>query len=301
VTAHGATRTVQAFQHGAAYGTGSTVSTVTGGLYTAYKASNGPTGSLGWVTGPARQTRVAGGGWTQTFGGGTVYYSSATKRAYPVTGSALTFYRAHGEAAGSLGWPASTEAQVTAAGSTRAVQTFATGATYRSGTSITTVTGSLFREYAAEGGPAGALGWVTGPARQTAANGGGWSQTFAQGTLFYSSRTKQSHPLAGSMLALYLKRGGVSGTLGWPGATQAVADNGGGTVVVFTSGRMYASAAGTAAVRQQLLAAYLTAGGPAGALGWPVKDATVKGAVSTQTFQHGTITWSNGRATVTVK
>ncbi|MCU1473859.1 hypothetical protein [Amnibacterium sp.] len=301
LTAHGATRTVQAFQHGAAYGTGSTVTAVTGGLFTAYRGTNGPAGSLGWVTGPARQTSVAGGGWTQTFGGGTVYYSSATKKAYPVTGAVLTFYRARGEAASSLGWPASAEAPVTAAGSTRTVQTFATGATYRSGTAITSVTGSLFREYTAEGGPAGALGWVAGPARQSSANGGGWSQTFAHGTLFYSSRTKQSHPLTGSMLALYLRRGGVSGSLGWPGATQAVADNGGGTMVVFTSGRMYASAAGTAAVRLNLLAAYLTAGGPAGALGWPLKDATVQGSVSTQTFQHGTIVWSDGRATVTVK
>jgi uncharacterized protein with LGFP repeats len=135
----------------------------------------------------------------------------------------------------------------------------------------------------------------------TSANGGGWSQTFEHGSLFYSSTTKQSHPLTGSMLALYLKRGGVKGSLGWPGATEAVAENGGGTVVVFTSGRMYASAAGTAAVRQQLLAAYLANGGPAGALGWPTAEATVKGAVATQTFQHGTIRWSDGKATVTVE
>jgi uncharacterized protein with LGFP repeats len=72
-------------------------------------------------------------------------------------------------------------------------------------------------------------------------------------------------------------------------------------MIEFTSGRIYSSSAGTVAVRLDILHAYLGAQGPAGRLGWPTHVAVVSGAVSVQAFQHGTITWKNNRATITVK
>ncbi|HEV7623591.1 MAG TPA: hypothetical protein VGO26_05605, partial [Amnibacterium sp.] len=246
LTTHGSTRTVQTFQNGAAYVSGSTLTTVTGGTYTAYSAAGGPTGPLGWVAGPSRRTAAAGGGWIQSFGGGAVYYSSTTRKAFPATGSILALYVARGGPGSSLGWPTSTAAVVTADSGTRTVQSFGGGAVYQNGSVVQTVTGSLFTKYSALGGPSGALGWETGPARSTTSAGGGWTQTFAHGELFYSSSSRQAHPVSGGILTAYLKRGG-----------------------------------------------------PAGALGWPTGDPTVNGAVTTQVFQHGTVTSQNG--TITVK
>jgi uncharacterized protein with LGFP repeats len=301
VTAGGASATVQTFSHGATYLQGTTIRTVTGGLYKTYLGLGGPTGQLGWVTGPSVRTSASGGGWTQAFTGATLYYPSRIHRGIPVGGALLELYRARGGAASSLGWPTAAATSLTAAGSSGTVQTFTFGSAYQWGAHVGTVTGGLYTAYQAAGGPAGVLGWVSGGSSHTSANGGGWTQAFSRGELIYSSTTHQGYPLAGPMLALYEHHGGVTGNLGWPGATQALSVNGGGTEVICTGGRMYSSSAGTVAIRGTLLAVYLRQNGPAGRLGWPVRDATYRNGVYTQLFQHGTITSKNGKGTVVLK
>ena len=145
--------------------------------------------------------------------------------------------------------------------------------------------------YASHSGPTGPLGWPTGVATSSSANGGGWSQRFAGGAVYWSSTTG-GRALTGSILGLYDKRGGVTGSLGWPASTTHDSHGIGGTVTVFTSGRIYSSKVGTVAVRADILAKYLQKNGTGGALGWPTSNArTVKGAV-VQTFQHGTISFT---------
>ncbi len=172
VAAHGTTMTVQPFQTGAAYVNGTSVTTVTGATYTEYTAEGGPTGQLGWVTGPSLHTDASGGVWSQAFAGGSLYYSSTDKHTYPVTGAILAYYRAHAEAAGSIGRPIGVVAPVTAHGATKTVQPFAIGSAYVTGGSVTIVGGRLYAGYVAAGGPAGSLGWPTAFSVHTAANGG---------------------------------------------------------------------------------------------------------------------------------
>ena len=56
--------------------TGSSVTIVGGRLYLGYVAAGGPTGPLGWPTAFSVHTADNGGGWTETFQGGTILYST---------------------------------------------------------------------------------------------------------------------------------------------------------------------------------------------------------------------------------
>ena len=52
------------------------------------------------------------------------------------------------------------------------------------------------------------------------------------------------------------------------------------------------------AVRGAILQAYVAKRGPAGKLGWPTSEAHARSGVTTQRFQHGTITWTAARGAV---
>jgi uncharacterized protein with LGFP repeats len=285
----GTTGTVQAFQKGELYSSRAGTAAVTGAVRTFYAAKGLQSGSLGWPVSDGVAVTAAGGGARQVFMKGRVYVP-ASGRAESVSGSALTTYVARGEAAGSLGWPIAAEATVSAHGTSGRVQAFQGGSTYVMGGATRTVTGTIYKDYQHNRGPAGSLGWPTGPAKSSTASGGGWSQTFAGGSIFYSSRTKEAHPLTGAFLKVYLQRGGVTSTLGWPGAKQSLTTHGGGSLVVFTSGRIYSSSAGIYAVRTGVLAKYLALNGPSGRLGWPKGNAHSTNGAWVQSFQHGTIT-----------
>ena len=72
-------------------------------------------------------------------------------------------------------------------------------------------------------------------------------------------------------------------------------------MIVFTNGRIYSSSAGTFEVKGGIRTAYLAQQGPAGPLGWPTTGELPVGSTKVQRFQHGTITWANGKAIVAVK
>jgi uncharacterized protein with LGFP repeats len=89
--------------------TGSNAVAVDGAIYPVYLAAGGPTGPLGWVSTWAARSSASGGGWSQAFDGGTIYYSSVSRKAFPVSGALLTYYVSDHEAAGPLGWPTGVE------------------------------------------------------------------------------------------------------------------------------------------------------------------------------------------------
>ena len=300
-TIAGRTVRVQPFSTGAAYQTGSTVRTVTGGIYARYAERGGPGGDLGWVTGDQRYSSAAGGGWSQAFTKGTMYFGAAQQKGIVLSGRMLSFYQGIGEASSALGWPTGPAANRTLSGLTVRVQDFSNGSAYQTGSTVRTVTGGIHAAYEAAGGPAGALGWVTGNAVSTTANHGGVSQTFAHGTMFYSTTTRQAAPLSGAYLSVYTAQGGTGGTLGWPGPLQTVTAATPGTMIVFTNGRIYSSAVGTNEVKGGIRTAYLAHQGPAGPLGWPLTGEVPVGQTKVQRFQHGTITWVGGKAVVAVK
>ncbi|HEY8317299.1 MAG TPA: hypothetical protein VIG76_00555 [Amnibacterium sp.] len=216
VSAHGATRTVQSFQTAAAYQVGSAVTTVVGATYAEYVAEGGPAGPLGWVTGAAWRTAPYGGVWAQAFSGGSLYYSSADKHTWPVTGTILSYYEANRESAGVIGRPLGGPTQVVANGATGTVQSFSSGSVYVRAGTLTYVGGRMRSGYLAIGGPSSTLGWPTAFSTRTTDNGGGWTETFQGGTLFYSTRLQLVEEVRGGIGKAYAATRATAGPLGWP-------------------------------------------------------------------------------------
>jgi uncharacterized protein with LGFP repeats len=298
VTAHGASKVVQSFEHGSYTVTGSSVVAISSSFYPVYLAAGGPTGDLGWVKGWAARSSASGGGWSQAFGGGTIYYSSVSGKAFPVTGMQLDHYRLRKEAAGDFGWPVSGATTITADGDTKVVQSFEHGLFTVTGSNVVAVSGAFYPVYVAAGGPTGDLGWVSGWAARTSASGGGWSQAFGGGTIFYSSVSKKAFPVTGAALTRYESRNGPSGDFGWP-VSDAVPVTAHGTTKVFQSfehGSYTVTGASAVAVSGSFYPVYVAAGGPTGTLGWVsgwAARTSASGGGWSQAFDGGTIYYSS--------
>ncbi len=265
---------------------------VLGAVSTRYRASGYSGGTLGWPTADAVVTTGAHGGTVQTFTGGAI--ASATGAApRAVVGAAWTAWKAHALGAGPMGWPVAEAAAVTAHGQTWTVQAFQNTSAYVHGSTTWLVTGALLQDYAFHGGPAGRLGWPAAAGRTSTVKGGGRSQAFAGGSVFWSP-SLGVHWMLPPETTLYAKLGGAAGVLGWPGLQRADAHGTGGAARDYTGGRVYVSKAGTVSVRGHVLAAYLAKGGTASSLGWPVAEATVKSGKAVQRFEHGTLTAAAG-------
>ena len=251
---------------------------------------------LGWPTADATAVPT-GGGTVQLFTGGRLYTRSGAVPV-PVTGTVLQTYLARGETASVFGWPTAPAATVTAHGITGTQQVFASGVVQVTSAGTRTITGLIWSDYRYHGGVTGGLGWITAPAVHSSAFGGGWYETFQGGTVYYSTATKQVHPLTGTMLALANAAGGPA-AIGWPGVQQKLTDAGGGSLVVCSNGRLYASKSGTWFVSGAVLTKYVALKATAGRLGWPSAAATTSATGTAQRFQHGTITVTTaGKVTV---
>lgn len=286
---------IQAFQQGSVFQSKAGAFAVTGGVYDRYGKVSFQAGGLGWPTGGAVQSTAAGGGTWQAFQGGRVAVTARTSTV--VTGMTLTTWLRRGGETGSLGWPVADAGGVTAFGRTGTVQAFTSGRVVLLGRKSYTVTGDIGRNWVAHGGPSGTLGWPAGAAQQSERNGGGWSQRFERGGVFFSAASG-AHLLNGRELALYDQRGGTEGTLGWPGTRVASKAGIGGAVTPFTNGTVYRSKAGTVAVLGAILAKYRAKHGPAGVLGWPTGAARRERGVLTQRFERGRITWTSSGGAV---
>ena len=66
----------------------------------------------------------------------------------------------------------------------------------------------------------------------------------------------------------------------------------------FQSGSIFSSRSGAYAVRGAILQAYVAKNGPSSRLGWPTSEAHTRSGVTTQTFQHGRITWTSAGGAV---
>ena len=280
--------TVQAFQKGTVYVSAAGTAAILAPVYAEFGVERLRDRCARLADGRRRHEHVQGRRHLADVPDGRVVVAGKTSTT--VTGDVLAIWLRRGADANVLGWPTGDAKTVTAHGSTGTVQPFQQGDVVIHGKSYT-VSGAAGLDYVGNGGPTGTLGWPTGVWTSTTANGGGGSQRFAGGAILLSPKTG-AHALSGAILALYDQRGGVTGSLGWPSSTTHDSHGVGGTVSVFTSGRIYSSKVGTVAVRGDILAKYLQKSGTAGVLGWPTSNATtVRGAV-VQTFQHGKISYT---------
>ena len=281
----------------------------------AYRAAGGPTGVLKLPTSGSIAIPQNGGGFGQTYQGGSIYASAAG--AFAVSGQVRSGYGKLGGSAGVLGWPTA----VQNCASSQCAQTFQNGSIYASPErGVKHSTGAIDATYRAAGGTSGALGWPTSDVIAIKENGGGSGQSFQSGSIYSSAAGTFS--VTGAIRAAYFAKQGAAGTYKWPtgaetctiascsqpfsGGTITVAgasavglgapksgvipipENGGGTGQSFEKGSVYVSAAGSFAVKGGVRVAYFALKGAAGELGWPIaKEQCATACV--QRFQNGTI------------
>lgn len=147
----------------------------------------------------------------------------------------------------------------------------------------------------AAGGPLGPLGAAEGEPYEI--GDAGMGQNFVNGTIFYSPDTG-ANVVTGQVLAKYESVGGPEGDLGFP----ITSEEDGGLAPASRLSRFAASDKpvifwtpdhGAVIVRGAINAAWDKLGGATGELGAPVTDQTQDGAVVTQRFSGGAISWDS--------
>ncbi|KAA0084689.1 hypothetical protein CIW52_12005 [Mycolicibacterium sp. P9-64] len=153
---------------------------------------------------------------------------------------------------------------------------------------------AISQAWDAGGGATGPLGPKDGTVY---AAGSGFGQNFAGGKIYFTPETG-AHIMQGAILDKYLALGGpADGDLGFPtidegagkapnsrNTTFSAADN---PVIFFTPDT------GARVVRGAINAAWDKLGGSAGVLGVPTDDEVYDGAVSSQSFSGGQLSWNS--------
>lgn len=254
---------------------GSTLVLVKGVLGKAYAGLGWATGLLGAPTGSERL--LPGGGWTQSFKGGSLYYSSYGT--FAVTGFAAELAALGG--VDKFGYP-SAEAVVDG---TRSSQQFGArtiakatpnGAAY-------VVTGAIGAQYAVAGGVKSFLG---APTAKEYSQGGGWIQEFQGGRILHSGYGTFSVP---AVISKALDaNGGVAARVGWPIAAAVTTSDGwrqdfsGGTLIASNDGKKSGAVVGGIMNTARSYNAFIE-------LGYPVERENLTTNGWRQRFDTGTV------------
>lgn len=272
---------VQDFQGGRIYCSAAATTAVPAAVGKALEAAGGVKGRLGWPTGPVLKAEkgqkqvfqggeiwmsadgrsgaavvggilqaalVAGGsdvlgaptgveketpsGWYQEFASGVVFVPRAAA-ASAVVGSFFDGYRKNGglDSFGFATGPAS------ALGSGRSIQAFEKATLYATSGGTFVTRGYIRTFHAQQGGAGGVLGV---PTKNEYATAGGFRQDFTGGSILVSA--DGAFVTRGALRAEYLRRGGESGTLGFPLGNERAGDRRwsqrfqGGTLVLLADG-----------------------------------------------------------------
>lgn len=255
--------TVQDFRGGALYvQTSGWGGAVASSLLPAYRSAGAQTGALGWPRSDTVAVSQNGGGTGQAFEGGSLYGSTAGT--FIVSGGIRDFYFSRQGAAGTLGWPT---AAASCASATACTQAFQGGTVYWTAAQGGRIgVPAIEQYYASQGGAQGVLGAIASDAVRIPQNGGGFGQTFANGSVY--AGTPGAFRVAGAVRNLYWSLGGSAGSLGWPtsewrpsgSSSQGSQSFQGGTVYVEDQSGAYVGLPAIEAV-------WWAAGGPTGAIG----------------------------------
>ncbi|MGY1690052.1 N-acetylmuramoyl-L-alanine amidase [Geodermatophilus sp. SYSU D01105] len=284
------------FQGGDVYWSPSTgVRVLRNGAMTAYRASGGPTGPLGWPTSSNAKTPDGRGSFAR-FQHGGVYWSAATGTRV-VLGGIHDTWLAKGGTSGVLGFPTTSDT-ATAGG---AYVRFQGGDVYWSpSTGVQVLRNGAMTAYRASGGPTGPLGWPTSSNAKTPDGRGSFAR-FQHGGVYWSAATG-TRVVLGGIHDTWLAKGGTSGVLGFP--TTSDTATAGGAYVRFQGGDVYWSpSTGVQVLRNGAMTAYRASGGPTGPLGWPTSSnaKTPDGRGSFARFRGGDIWWSAATGTRVVR
>ncbi|MDP9887832.1 uncharacterized protein with LGFP repeats/uncharacterized protein YkwD [Pseudarthrobacter enclensis] len=246
-------------------------------LWAGYGFENG---ILGYPT----TDEVAGikdGGVFQNYQGGAVLWSPATG-AHISTGPIRDAWRATGYESGFLGYPVSEIYNIE--GGT--AQTYQNGVITHSAAGTQVVSGVMFTKYLQNSGYLGAATSAITPIRD-----GGSYQNFQRGALLYSPATG-TQVSVGGIRSIWQSTGFENGVLGYPSSGEIPAN--GGVYQTYQGGFItWLPDSGGHYVFGGIGSLYRSAGGPAGALGFPTSGeySTGPGGNVAQNYQHGVIHW----------
>ena len=223
-----------------------------------YVGFDGPGGALGYPTSAATEIEGTAGRQVR-FERGRIIDDGA--HAFAVFGPALARYDGLGGATGQLGFP--TDSTTPVGDGRGSVTRFEQGAIYTLAGAAQELGPTVAARYHALGGPVDSgLGYPQGPADEQ-------EQRFAHGVLVATDGTLRV--VRGVIARRYLELGGRHGPWGAPAADQEQVA--GGWQASFEEVSVFAGpTTGAFALDGAVLAAYLGAGGPGGALGWPTSD-----------------------------
>jgi hypothetical protein len=285
-----------------------------GTFYDLWMYFHGANGVLGE---PVNDYYAIGSGQEQDFTGGSIYWSPTTGT-YEVQGAIHTAYegRFYGPT-GILGFPSSNEESI-ANGRVSYFGVpgcgFASDAAiyYTQATQAHDVRGCIYAEYQHFGGPASALGFPLSDEEPIAGGhvsyfaGGGCG--LSPGSGIFDSPATGAHEVQGCIYSEYVNvTGGPGGLLGFPTSDEeGIAGGrvsyfgGGGCGSTGGSAIFYTATTGAHQVHGCIYQAYLNAGGPGSALGFPTDDEYGIPSGRESDFQHGYIIYysANGQTVV---
>jgi uncharacterized protein with LGFP repeats len=286
---------LQVFEGGVVTWTASTgTRTVEGAIRDKWAATGHATGWLGYPTGQMA-CGLAGGGCSQPFQGGSVYWSGRTG-AFGVQGAVRDHWVGAGAEGGPIGYPVSDMACATSGRS--CWQSFQTAAiTWGTGGAGTQTTSGAIRDYwAGAGAGDGAIGVPVQPMVCGLA-GGGCKQEFQSGTTYWSSATG-ARAVAGAVRDAWLAAGGEGGPLRYPATELWCGFKNGGCGQQFQGGSVYFSpGTGAHAIQGAIRERWTASGWESGPLGYPTTAMECSGTGCRQSFQGGTVTWLAGSGT----
>lgn len=258
-----------------------------------YWLANG--GASGWLGKPTGAELAVKGGASQTFQGGTVFWSSSTG-AHGVKGGVLSEYASLKWEQGKLGFPTSDENALRGGAS----QVFQNGQIHWTGSTGAHATfGAIQGYWSGLGWENGWLGYPTGDELSVK---GGVSQTFQGGTVFWKRASGQTHGVRGGILGKYADLKWEQGKLGFPVSDENTGLRNGGASQVFEHGQIHWSpATGAYSTLGAIQDYWQSTGWENGWLGYPtsdeINDPLKKGEVY-QNYQGGQIHWKSSDGSI---
>ncbi|WP_163231744.1 RICIN domain-containing protein [Bifidobacterium aerophilum] len=276
---------VRTFKKGMIFATSATdVSTAVvmdSNIFTYWNSKGGLKSYLGLPTGDALTVK---GGVSQTFKGGTVFWSKETGAHSVRSGAFLNEYAKMKYEQGKLGFPTSEEQTIRGGKS----QVFQNGQIHwSSATGAHATIGAILSYWSSRGWQNGWLGFPTGDELTVK---GGVSQTFQHGTVFWSKKTN-AHGVKGAILSKYANMRYEQGKLGFPTSDETGTVRG-GVWQSFQNGTMYwKSDTGAHAVANGFFGWYRNDGYERGIHGFPTSDEYLDRGHARQNFEHGSYWW----------
>lgn len=263
-----------------------------------HKVRGGNSGALGKATAAVQVVSDANGnGLARKYAGGWIHSSEAGT--YSSSARMMSAYSAAGWVRGALGWPMGAEQKVTDPNGNGFAQAFEGGWIHSSAHGTFTSSSTVMKAYSAAGWLRGGLGW---PASAEFCTGNACVQQFAGGVIGYIKGKPAVSKIGvtdAAMHAAATKQTAVVRDLGGGGAIQVVADpNGSGLAQKYVNGWVHSSDRGTFVSSNTIMKAYSAAGWLRGKLGWPTTTESCSGTVCAQSFEGGTISYTQGSSAV---